>query len=63
MVIESATLIISCANWGEIFACINIGTTIGEKICHFVEMLVQNIFAKAIINIVITIKGIPDNSK
>ena len=33
-VIESPTLIIIWANWGDIFDCINIGTTTGEKIIH-----------------------------
>ena len=63
LVIESDTLITSWANWGETLACINIGTTIGEKICHFVEMLVQKILAKAIIIKVMITKGIPERSR
>ena len=44
-------------------ACINIGTTIGEKIIHFVVGLVSNKLDNAIIINVTTINGIPLNSK
>ena len=47
------------ANCGEMFDCMNNGTTIGENIIHFVVGLVKNKLAIAISIRVTIISGIP----
>ena len=62
-VIESPALITICANCGDIFDCMNIGTTTGENIIH---LLVEDVSKKLdnAISIKLTkISGIPLNDR
>ena len=53
----------NCANWGEMFDCINTGTTTGENITHFVRGAVKNKLEIAISSRTSKINGRPLNSK
>ena len=59
LVIESPALITIWANCGDIFDCMNIGTTTGENIIHLLVGLVRNRFDTAINNSATSISGIP----